>query len=69
MGSGGLSQRGSRQRPDRLAEGIAELLEAVASGKLEVVIGGTYGFADVAEAQIALAERATHGKLLLDPSQ
>ncbi|MEZ5156875.1 MAG: zinc-binding dehydrogenase [Solirubrobacterales bacterium] len=57
------------QRPDRLAEGIAELLEAVASGKLEVVIGGTYGFADVAEAQIALAERATHGKLLLDPSQ
>jgi NADPH2:quinone reductase len=57
------------QRPDLLAEGIAELLEAVASGKLVVVIGGTYGFANVAEAQIALQDRATHGKLLLDPSQ
>ena len=36
------------QRPDLLEQGITELLEAVASGKLEVVIGGKYGFSDVA---------------------
>lgn len=55
------------RRPDLLAEGIAELLDAVSSGKLEVVIGGTYGLTDVAEAHSALQGRATHGKLLLDP--
>lgn len=57
------------ERPDLLGQGIGELLEAVASGKLEVVIGGKYGLADVAEAHVALAGRATHGKLLLDPTQ
>jgi NADPH2:quinone reductase len=57
------------QRPDLLEQGITELLEAVASGKLEVVIGGKYGFSDVAEAHRALQGRATQGKLLLDPAQ
>lgn len=56
------------QRPDLLREGIGELLEAVASGRLEVVIGGVYAMSDVAQAQIDLQERRTHGKLLLDPS-
>lgn len=56
------------QRPDLLREGIEELLGAVASGKLEVVIGGVFRLSDVARAQIELAERRTQGKLLLDPS-
>lgn len=57
------------RRPDLLEEGIPELLDAVGSGKLEVVIGGTYGFADVAAAHSALQGRASHGKLLLDPTR
>jgi len=56
------------RRPDLLEEGITELLGAVASGKLEVVIGRTYALGDVAEAHHALQERATQGKLLLDPA-
>jgi NADPH2:quinone reductase len=57
------------RRPDLLGQGIAELLEAVASGKLEVVIGRTYGLADVADAHRALQGRESQGKLLLDPSK
>lgn len=56
------------QRPDLLKQGIGELLGAVASGELEVVIGGVYPLSDVAKAQIELQERRTQGKLLLDPS-
>ena len=56
------------QRPDLLRQGIGELLGAVASRELEVVIGGVYPLSDVARAQIELAERRTQGKLLLDPS-
>jgi NADPH2:quinone reductase len=56
------------QRPDLLSRGIEELLGAVASRELEVVIGGVYPMSDVARAQIELAERRTQGKLLLDPS-
>jgi NADPH2:quinone reductase len=55
-------------RPDLLEEGISELLGAVASGALEVVIGGVYPMSDVARLQTELADRRTHGKLLLDPS-
>ena len=57
------------RRPDLLEQGITELLEAVASGKLEVVIGRTYALSEVAEAHRALQGRATQGKLLLDPSR
>ncbi len=57
------------RRPDLLEQGITELLEAVGSGKLEVVIGATYGLSDVADAHRALQGRETQGKLLLDPSQ
>ena len=56
------------ERPDLLAEGIGELLGAVASEELEVVIGGVHPMSDVAQAQTELAERRTHGKLLIDPS-
>ena len=57
------------QRPDLMERGISELLESVASGKLEVVIGDTFGLGDVAEAHQALQNRSTQGKLLLDPSR
>lgn len=55
-------------RPDLLAAGISETLGAVASGELEVVIGGVHAMSDVARLQTEMAERRTHGKLLLDPS-
>lgn len=56
------------RRPDLLEQGISELLEAVGAGKLQVVIGGTYGFDQVAQAHEDLQGRGTQGKLLLDPS-
>lgn len=56
------------ERPDLLARGIEEVLGAVASGELEVVIGGVFPLSDAARAHTELAERRTHGKLLLDPS-
>lgn len=56
------------RRPDLLTRGVEDLLGAVASSELEVVIGGVFPMSDVAQAQIELAERRTQGKLLLDPS-
>jgi NADPH:quinone reductase len=56
-------------RPTELREGIAELLDAVASGELEVVIGDVYPLSDVRRAHEDIAGRRTQGKLLLDPSQ
>ena len=47
---------------------IADLLGAVASGDLEVVIGNTYPLSEAARAHKDLQERRTTGKLLLDPS-
>jgi NADPH:quinone reductase len=56
-------------RPDLLREGIGELLGAVASGELEVVIGGVYPLGDAVRAHEDIQGRRTHGKLLLDPTQ
>jgi len=55
-------------RPDLHEEGIGEILAALGAAELQVVIGGVYPLSKVADAQIALAGRSTHGKLLLDPS-
>jgi NADPH2:quinone reductase len=57
------------RRPQELRAGVAELLEAVAKGELEVVIGGTYPLSEAARAHQEIAARTTHGKLLLDPSR
>jgi NADPH:quinone reductase len=46
----------------------ADLLGAVASGELEVVIGGVYPLGEAARAHTDMQERRTTGKLLLDPS-
>jgi NADPH2:quinone reductase len=56
-------------RPRELRAGIAELLEAVATRELEVVIGGTYPMSEARRAHEEIASRATHGKLLLDPTR
>jgi NADPH2:quinone reductase len=55
------------RRPAELRAGIAELLEAVAAGALEVVIGGTYPLSEARRALEDIAARRTEGKLLLDP--
>jgi NADPH:quinone reductase len=55
-------------RPELLRSGITELLALVASGELEVVIGGVYPLSEAARAHEDLRARTTNGKLLLDPS-
>jgi NADPH2:quinone reductase len=57
------------RRPRELRAGIAELFEAVAKRELEVVIGGTYPLSEARRAHEEIASRATHGKLLLDPTR
>jgi NADPH:quinone reductase len=56
------------QRSDLIQSMTAELLDAVASGDLEVVIGNTYPMSEVARAHTEMQERRTSGKQLLDPS-
>jgi NADPH2:quinone reductase len=46
----------------------ADLLGAVASGDLEVVIGNTYPLSEAARAHTDMQERRTTGKQLLDPA-
>jgi NADPH2:quinone reductase len=48
---------------------IGDLLGAVASGELEVVVGGVYPLSEARRAHEDLAGRRTSGKLLLDPSR
>jgi NADPH2:quinone reductase len=57
------------RRPQEIREGIAELLGAVASKELEVVIGDVYPLSEAPRAHEDIAARRTHGKLLLDPSR
>ena len=56
------------RRRDLIQSMTADLLGAVASGELEVVIGNTYPLSEVAQAHKDIQERRTTGKLLLDPS-
>ena len=56
------------KRRDIVAKAVEELLGAVASGELEVVIGGVYPMSDAARAHVDMQERRTSGKLLLDPA-
>jgi NADPH2:quinone reductase len=56
------------RRRDLIRSMTADLLGAVASGELEVVIGNTYPLSQVAQAHKDMQERRTTGKLLLDPS-
>jgi len=56
-------------RREVVANAITELLGAVASGEVEVIIGGVYPLSDARRAHEELAARRTQGKLLLDPSR
>jgi NADPH2:quinone reductase len=55
-------------RRREVAAMIADLLDAVGSGELEVVIGGVYPLSEARRAHEDIAGRQTTGKLLLDPS-
>jgi NADPH2:quinone reductase len=56
------------QKRELIQSMVAELLGGVASGDLEVVIGGVYPLSEAARAHTEMQERRTSGKLLLDPS-
>jgi NADPH2:quinone reductase len=56
------------QRRDLIQSMTADLLGAVASGDLEVVVGNTYPLSEAASAHTEMQERRTSGKQLLDPS-
>jgi len=56
------------EHPAMVDEALAGLYDHVARGELRAVVGETYPLSQAAEAQVALAERRTKGKLLLDPS-
>lgn len=57
------------RRQDLIASMLQDLLGAVASGELEVIIGATYPLSEAARAHEAMQERRTTGKQLLDPSK
>jgi NADPH:quinone reductase len=54
---------------DEIAAMIGDLLGAVASGELEVVVGDVYPLSEARRAHEDIAARRTSGKLLLDPSR
>ncbi len=54
---------------EEVAAMIADLFGAVASGELQVTVGGVYPLSEARRAHEDLAGRKTAGKLLLDPSR
>lgn len=56
-------------RPAEVGPMIAELLETVAAGELEVTVGEVYPLSEAVRAHEDLIGRRTTGKLLLDPSK
>lgn len=52
-------------RPDRIAVATIELMQYLATGNLQIVVGQTYPLAEAAEAHRAIAERKTTGKVVL----
>ena len=54
--------------PAAVGKGVTDLLRAVGSGELEVVIGGVSPLSEARQVHDDLAGRRTQGKILLDPS-
>ena len=54
--------------PAAVGKGVADLLRAVGSGELEVVIGGVSPLSQARQVHDDLAGRRTQGKILLDPA-
>ncbi len=52
-------------RADRVAAAIVDLMQYLASGKLQIVVGQTFPLADAAAAHHAIAARKTTGKVVL----
>ncbi len=52
-------------RPDRIAVATIELMQYLATGTLQIVVGQTYPLAGAAEAHRAIAARSTTGKVVL----
>jgi NADPH2:quinone reductase len=57
------------QRPQMLAEPMAELFELVRTGALKPIVGATYALGDAPQAHRDLRSRGTVGKLLLDTTR
>src|SRR6266567_3313300 len=53
------------QRVDRIAVAAMELMQFLASGKLQIIVGQTFPLAEAAQAHQAVAERRTMGKVVL----
>ncbi len=56
------------ENPQMVDEALADLFARVTRGELRVRVGATHPLERAADAQIALAQRRTTGKLLLDPN-
>ena len=56
------------RKRELIASMLGDLLGAVASGDLEVMIANTYPLSEAARAHEDIQERQTTGKLPLDPS-
>jgi len=56
------------ERPEMIADALAELFARAARGELRAVVGGVYPLQEASQAHIDLRERRTTGKLLLDPT-
>lgn len=52
-------------RPDRIAQAARALMQYLAAGQLEIVVGQTFPLAEAAAAHRAIAERGTTGKVVL----
>jgi NADPH2:quinone reductase len=53
--------------PGRVLDSVPELTELLTDGALEVVLGEGYGLEDAAGAHAAIEDRATTGKVVLEP--
>jgi NADPH:quinone reductase len=51
--------------PDRIAAATIELMQYLAAGKLQIIVGQTFPLAQAAEAHRAIAARKTTGKVVL----
>jgi NADPH2:quinone reductase len=53
------------RRPERITRAVMELMQYLANGKLEIVVGQTFPLVEAAEAHRAIADRKTKGKVVL----
>jgi NADPH2:quinone reductase len=54
-----------QQRPESIARAAAQLMQYIAGGKLEIIVGQTFPLTEVVAAHQAIAARKTTGKVVL----